>query len=933
MLQLNKDDARGTVKHSPSPMRKSGLDALFQPESIALIGATDREGTVGRTILNNLVNGPFKDKVFPVNPARGELLGIKTYPSIRDINQEIDLAVIATPAATVPDLVGQCVCAKAKSVVVISAGFRERGAQGAELEEKIREKMRGSSLRLIGPNCLGIMNPILGLNATFAKDMDAPGKVAFLSQSGALLTAILDWSHQEQVGFSAIVSTGSMLDVGWGDLIEYFGNDPKTESILLYMESVGDARSFVSAAREVSLSKPIIVIKPGRSEAAAKAASSHTGALTGSDEVLDAAFRRCGVLRVQNIADLFYMAEVLGKQPRPKGNRLTILTNAGGPAVLATDSLISNGGELTKLSEETVEELGHILPSHWSHGNPIDILGDADADRYTKAIEIAAKDPNSDGLLVILAPQGMTDASEIARRFKSAAANSDKPLFASWMGSTSVADGTAILNASGIPTFPYPDTAARAFTYVWRYAENLRELYEMPASALEINADISKRVHAQLTDIRESDRTILTEVESKKILSLYGIPTVETQVAHTEDDAVWSSSKIGYPVVLKLFSKTITHKTDVGGVQLNLVDEDAVRRAFRKIEASVAEKVGPEHFAGVTVQPMVRTDGYELILGSSIDPQFGPVILFGSGGQMVEVYRDRALALPPLNTTLAQRLMEQTRIYAALHGIRGRKPVDLVALGALLVRFSHLVLDQPAISELDINPLMASADGLIALDARIVLHDKKTDMKQVPKSAIRPYPSQYTFTWVSDDGGKITLRPIRPEDEALMVKFHESLSNRSVYQRYFYSMSLRSRVRHERLVRVCFGDYDRELVLVAETHNALHSPQGIVGIARISRTHGTSDAEVAIIVCDEWQRRGLGSELLKRVVQIARQEKIRGISAEVLRDNIGMQIVMKRIGFRLKLTDSSNSIRATLDLADGLKPRTSSSLSDSAETS
>lgn len=915
-MQVIDSGIRRTPLHSSISTSQSSLDALFQPKSVALIGATDREGTVGRTILTNLLNGPLKDRLFPVNPVRNEILGIKTYKSIKDINGEVDLAVIATPAVTVPDLIGECVSAGVKSAVVISAGFRERGAQGTELEKKIQDKMRGSQLRLIGPNCLGIMNPTLGLNATFAKDIAAPGKVAFLSQSGALLTAILDWSHQEQVGFSAIVSIGSMLDVGWGDLLEYFGDDPKTESILLYMESVGDARSFVSAAREVSLNKPIIVIKPGRSDAAAKAASSHTGALTGSDEVLDAAFRRCGVLRVQNIADLFYMAEVLGKQPRPKGNKLTIVTNAGGPAVLATDSLISNGGELSDLSEETVKKLDDCLPSHWSHGNPIDILGDADAERYAKAIEIAVNDPNGDGLLVILAPQGMTNASEVALRLKSAAAISEKPVIASWMGGTSVADGTAILNVSGIPTFSYPDTAARAFAYIWRYALNLQELYETPSTTTEISTEILEKARTQLQEIRESDRNILTEVESKELLSLYGIPTVETQIAHTEDDAVGSSSKIGYPVVLKLFSKTITHKTDVGGVQLNLADEDAVRAAFRKIEASVTEKVGAEHFAGVTVQSMVRTDGYELILGSSIDPQFGPVILFGSGGQMVEVYRDQALALPPLNTTLAQRLMEQTRIHTALKGARGRKPVDLVDLEALLVRFSQLVLDQPTIAEIDINPIMASADGLVALDARIILHDKKMKTEQLPKSAIRPYPAEYISKWCSDDGKTITLRPIRPEDEALMVKFHETLSNRSVYLRYFHSMSLGSRVRHERLVRVCFGDYDREIVLVAETHNAFHGSQGIVGVARISRTHGAQDAEMAIIVCDEWQRSGLGSELLKRIVQIARQEKIRVIKAEILRDNVGMQTVMRRMGFRLKLTDGTGSMRATLELAD-----------------
>jgi acetyltransferase len=557
---------------------------------------------------------------------------------------------------------------------------QERGAAGSALERQIQEQLRGSAMRLIGPNCLGVMNPIIGMNATFAKDAPKAGNVAFLSQSGALLTAILDWSHKEGVGFSAIVSTGSMLDVGWGDLIYHFGDDPHTKSILLYMESVGDARSFLSAAREVALSKPIIVIKAGRSEAASKAAASHTGALTGSDEVLDAAFRRCGVLRVHNIADLFYMAEVLGKQPRPKGNRLTILTNAGGPGVLATDALVANGGELAKLSERTLQKLDEFLPAHWSHGNPVDILGDADSERYAKAIEIAAQDPNSDGLLVALAPQGMTNPSEIAERLKPYAHSSGKPLLASWMGGTSVAAGEALLNAGGVPTFPFPDTAARAFTYMWRYSENLRSLYETPslAEGHDLTAAARNGVEEIIQGVRQSGRLLLNEFESKAVLSHYGIPTVETRIARSEDEAVSHASQIEFPVVLKIFSDTITHKTDVGGVKLNLQDEAAVRKAYQSIQTSVAEKVGADQFGGVTVQAMVKLEGYELILGSSVDPQFGPVLLFGSGGQLVEVYKDRALALPPLNTTLAQRLMEQTQIFKALKGVRGaRRSISL----------------------------------------------------------------------------------------------------------------------------------------------------------------------------------------------------------------------------------------------------------------
>jgi len=730
----------GLVEQPPNAEKEAaperyGLDAMFAPGSVAVIGATSRPGTVGRTVLENLLRGGFQGKVYAVNAKHPEVLGLKAYRSIRDIPGLVDLAVVATPAATVPQLIGECVDAGTKSAVVISAGFRERGAEGAALEQQIREQLRRSSMRLIGPNCLGIMNPTIGLNATFAKDTPQAGNVAFLSQSGALLTAILDWSHREEVGFSAIVSTGSMLDVGWGDLIYHFGDDPRTKSILLYMESVGDARSFLSAAREVALTKPIIVIKAGRSEAASRAAASHTGALTGSDEVLDAAFRRSGVLRVHNIADLFYMAEVLGRQPRPKGPRLTILTNAGGPAVLATDSLVANGGELAELSPESLRRLDEFLPAHWSHNNPIDVLGDADSERYARALDIASQDPNSDGLLVILAPQGMTDPSQIAERLKPYAKESGKPVLASWMGGNSIAAGEAALNSAGIPTFPYPDTAARAFTYMWRYTYNLRGLYETPtlADQSELESASRNQVEQIIQNARGHGRVLLTELESKQLLSLYGIPAVETRVAASEDEGVRVASEIGFPVVLKVFSETITHKTDVGGVKLNLQDEGAVRSAYRAIKSSVAEKAAPDQFAGVTVQPMVKLDGYELILGSSVDPQFGPVILFGSGGQLVEVYRDRALALPPLTTTLAQRMMEQTRIFTALKGIRGRKPVNMAALEHLLVRFSQLVLEQPWIAEIDINPLLASPEHLLALDARIVLHGPAVTLDQLPK--------------------------------------------------------------------------------------------------------------------------------------------------------------------------------------------------------
>ncbi len=898
-----------------TPTDAYGLDAMFAPRSVAVIGATDRPATVGRTILENLLHGKFHGKVYAVNAKHTEVLGLKSYASIRDVPERVDMAAIATPAASVPQLIGECVAAGAKSAVVISAGFRELGGAGAVLEQQIQEQLRRSPMRLIGPNCLGIMNPAIGLNATFAKDVPKAGNVAFLSQSGALLSAILDWSHREQVGFSAIVSTGSMLDVGWGDLIYYFGDDPHTKSILLYMESVGDARSFLSAAREVALTKPIIVIKAGRSQQASRAAASHTGALTGSDEVLDAAFRRSGVLRVHNIADLFYMAEVLGRQPRPKGPRLTILSNAGGPAVLATDKLVANGGELTELSPESLQRLDEFLPAHWSHNNPIDILGDADPERYAKALEIASKDPNSDGLLVILAPQGMTDPLQIAERLKPYAKQYAKPVLASWMGGDSVAAGEAALNAAGIPTFAYPDTAARAFTHMWKYTYNLRGLYETPTLADQAMDSVSRReVEKIVQNARTHGRALLTEVESKQLLSLYGIPVIETKAAASEDEAASIASKFGFPVVLKVLSETIAHKTDVGGVRLNLQDEAAVRSAYRAIQTSVGEQAGPNHFLGVTVQPMAELDGYELILGSSVDPQFGPVVMFGSGGQLVEVYRDHALALPPLNTTLAQRMMEQTKIFAALRGVRGRKPVDMAALEQLLVRFSQLVVEQRGIKEIDINPLLASPERLTALDARIVLHGADTVLEDLPKPAIRPYPLQYVSTWTMRDGNPVTIRPIRPEDEPLLVKFHETLSDRSVYLRYFCTLSLSRRVAHERLLRICFGDYDREIALVAERTDPVTGEHRIMAVGRISKLHGKNEAEVAVLVSDQYQNLGLGLELLRRVVQIARDEKLSEVHAEMLPDNVGMQIIMKRVGFRLRAGEDLGSVQAFLEL-------------------
>jgi acetyltransferase len=877
------------------------LDCIFRPRSVAVIGASERPGSVGRTLLWNLIQSPFGGTVFPVNPQRPSVLGIKSYANIASVPEVVDLAVIATPAATVPQVIRECVEAGVKGAIIVSAGFKEIGAAGIALEQQVLAEARRGGMRIIGPNCLGVMNPLAGLNATFAGTIARAGNVAFISQSGALCTSILDWSLGENVGFSAFISIGSMLDVGWGDLIEYLGDDPSTHSIVLYMESIGEAHGFLSAAREVAMDKPIIVLKVGHTEAAAQAAASHTGALTGSDEVLNAAFRRCGVLRVHTISDLFDMAEILAKQPRPKGNRLSIVTNAGGPGAIATDALISGGGALAALGAETITKLNEFLPPQWSHHNPIDILGDANSDRYAQTLDVVAQDPDSDGLLVILTPQAMTNPTQTAEQLK-AYSHLGKPILSSWMGGAGVAAGTQILNQANIPTFPYPDTAVRLFNYMWQYTYNLKGIYETPSLPADSDSFAPDRTLASqiITQAIEVDRPLLTEYESKQLLAAYGIPTVPTEIANDASEAVTIADRLGYPVVLKLNSETITHKTDVGGVRLNLCDAVAVTQAFTDIATKVHSLFpeDPQAFLGVTVQPMIKLEGYELILGSSLDPQFGAVMLFGMGGQLVEIFQDRALALPPLNTTLARRMMEQTKIYQALQGVRGRQAIDLNQLEQLLVSFSQLIVEQPQIREIDINPLLVSPEGLIALDARVVLHTKAIQEPR-PPLAIRPYPSQYVQIWHSRQGDRLKIRPIRPEDEPLMVQFHKELSEESVYLRYAHTVKLKQRIAHERLTRICFIDYDREMILVADYKNPQTAAHEIVAVARLSKLHGTNEAEFALIVSDRYQHQGVGTELVRRLLEIGKEENLEAIVGYVLTSNNKMQSICRQLGFQL----------------------------------
>jgi acetyltransferase len=882
------------------------LDPLFHPKSVAVLGATETPGSVGSILVRNLLATPFSGVVFPINPKRRSVHGVYCYPKMAAVPEEVDLALIATPAVTVPALVQECVDRSVKAAIIISAGFSELGAEAAALENAIRTTAKGR-MRIIGPNCLGVLHPPSGLNASFAASMARKGHVALLSQSGAICTAILDWARNTHVGFSTFVSVGTMLDVQFADLIDYFGDDPQTRSIVLYMESIGDVRKFLSAARALARTKQIIVVKAGRHEAGARAAASHTGALAGSDAAFDAAFRRVGILRVNTIPDLFDMSEILAMQCPPRGPALAIITNAGGPGVMATDALMTSGGQLAPLTKDTMDALNALLPPFWSHANPIDLLGDATPERYQKVVEVCSKDSGIQGLLVLLTPQAMTDPTETARQMAPFGHLDNKPILASWMGGAAVSSGRAILNQAGIPTFDSPEAAIRAFLNMVQYKRNQDALYETPQAFPEDWKPNQDRVRRILNTARAEARTLLTEAEAKEVLDAYDIPVAETIPARTADEAVAAARKIRYPVVLKLLSHTITHKSDVGGVQLNLSDEDSVRTAFRTIQAHVGQHSSAAAFEGVTVQPMIRDKGYELIIGSSRDRQFGPILLFGAGGVLVDILQDRALALPPLNRALARRMIERTQIYRTLQGVRGQPPVALDKLEMLLVRFSQLVADFLEIQEIDINPLLATPDRVVALDARMVLADFSE--QQRPQLAIQPYPNQYVTPWRLKDGTEVVIRPIRPEDEPLIVELHEGHSEHTIRMRFFSMVKTLSR---DSLIRLCHLDYDREMALAAVHREGDRSR--FMGVSRYYLDVETGDAEFAIVVGDKWQGHGLGYHLMERLIYVARQRGVKRLIGVVLRENETMLRLMCEFGFQTQASTESAAVEVVLDL-------------------
>ncbi|MEM0095398.1 MAG: bifunctional acetate--CoA ligase family protein/GNAT family N-acetyltransferase [Candidatus Bathyarchaeia archaeon] len=891
------------------------LDKIFNPKSVAVVGASDEEGSVGCALMKNLLESGFEGEVFPVNIRKKEILGVKAYQSVLQLPKTVDLAVIATPAKTVPEVVEQCGKAGIKGLIIISAGFKEIGPEGKALEDKILEIKQKYDLRIIGPNCLGIIRPSIRLNATFINKMPRPGNVAFISQSGALGTAILDWAVHENIGFSYFVSVGSMIDVDFGDLIDYFGTDPKTRSILMYVEGITNARKFMSAARHFARTKPIIIVKAGKYGESARAAASHTGSLTGEDDVYEAAFKRAGIVRVEEIADLFNCAEVLGMQPLPRGPNLAIITNAGGPGVMATDAIIGMGGKLAKLSPQTMDYLNSVLPPYWSHGNPVDILGDARADRYKAVLDAVLNDENVDGILIIYTAQAVADPVEIAKSIVELIKNKGqrgKTILTSFMGKKDVEEANLILNANEIPTFSTPEQAVKTYLYMYKYKRNLELLYETPE---ELPVDVSPPklpIMAILRNAAIENREVLTEFEAKKILEFYNIPVVKTYVARDEDEAVVIASRIGYPVVLKILSPQIIHKTDAGGVALDLKSEDEVREAFRTIIKN-AKRYNPNaEILGVTVQPMIKKPGVEVILGSKKDIVFGPVIMFGMGGVGVELFKDYSVGLPPLNQTLARRMMEETKVYQLLKGFRGMPPANIKRLEEVMVLFSHLLIDFPQVKEVDINPLVVDEKDVIAIDARIII-DKELVFKKVEPHqhlVISPYPKKYETLWKMRDGRTVLLRPIKPEDEPLWLEMFQNCSEESIRYKLFQTLK---HMPHEVRVRYCNIDYDREIAIVAElTENGKRK---IIGTARVSIDPDGKSGELAFLVADPWQGLGLGTKLVDYVIEICRERGLETVYAIMVPDNLKAVELMKKFGFTLRYTEEG-VIKGTLKLKE-----------------
>jgi acetyltransferase len=889
------------------------LNSIFKPKRIALIGVSDNPNSVGGITLRNLVGGGFNGVVYPVNPKREAVFGIPCYPDVKSLPKTPDLAVIMTAAKFVPQIIRECGEAGIHGIIIMSAGFKESGEEGKELERQVKaEKSKFPEMRVIGPNCLGILVPGQNMNVSFANGMPKKGHVAFISQSGALCTSVLDWAEESNIGFSYFVSIGNSMDVNFGDLIDYFGQDPNTKSIVLYVESLVEARTFMSAARAFSREKPIIVYKSGRFPESAAAAASHTGAMASEDSIYDAVFRRAGLARVFDFGNIFEFTDLVGRRRMPKGNRLAIITNAGGPGVMATDSLISMGGKLVELSEKTMQRLNEYLPPFWSHGNPIDVLGDATPERFAGATEIVLEDEKVDAVLVLLTPQAMTDPTETARAISQLAAKTTKSIMAGWLGGASMHEGVQIFNDAGISNFTAPEQAIRAFMTLSDYSKNLAMLYETPKEIpVSFQYDRLELRKKYLTEVFPKAK-ILNEDDSKMLVNDYGIKTTHPTPAATEDEAVAIAEQKGYPVVLKIYSPDITHKSDVGGVALNIMDEEMVRATFRNMVKTAAQKRPDARIDGVTVQQMINTkDGVELIVGTKKDPIFGTVMLVGMGGVTAELFKDKRLEFPPLNEQLAHQMLKSLKIYPLLKGYRGDSPKNINKLIEALIRMSYLAADYPEIAELDINPLVVTPTDVIALDARIVVDEEilKNPVKEYSHLILRPYPESLIKKAKLKDGTDIILRPIKPEDEPLWLELLGSCSKESIYHRFRYDFYFDS---HEIATQFCFIDYDREIAIVAEVE--IEGQKKLIGVGRLIADPDVEMMEYAILITDAWQKKELGFTLTKYCMEIAKARGIKILAAETTKDNKPMISVFRKLNFKIRFNEDT-TVSVTKDIS------------------
>ena len=893
----------------------SRIQVMFNPKTIALIGATEKEGAVGRTILENLLRSKER-KIFPVNPHMDRVLDVETYPNIAGIPEHVDLAVVATPARSVPVVVEECGKAGVEGVVIISAGFKEIGKEGTQLESEINRIRKIYGMRIMGPNCLGFVRPPLDFNATFLRGKPPAGDIAFISQSGALGSAILDWAVSAGIGFSMFASLGSMIDVDFGDMIDFLGDDQATRSILIYMEGVGNARKFMSAARAFARRKPIIILKPGRFAESAKAVHSHTGAMAGDDAVYEAAFSRTGAVRVGEIAELFNAAQVLDSKKLPAGPRLAIVTSAGGPGVMATDALIHLGGELAVFSEESMKQLNALLPPYWSKANPVDVLGDATVDRFAKAIAICLDDPMVDGVLIIYVPMDSAPSTQLAQAVADSVKNAWKPVIATWMGAEDVREGRRIFVENSIPNYETPEEAVRTYMNMCRYKRHLDELYETPEELPAQKTPSKDHLKELLRMALKEGRILLNEEESKDFLMTYGIPVTIAQVVHDSEAAVSIAEKVGYPVVIKVVSPDISHKSDVGGVVMGIDSNEALKEAYEKLIERVKERAPTAAITGVAVEKMFTDIDYELILGSKKDKDFGSVILFGMGGTMAEFIKDFSIGLPPINQTLANMLMQDTKVYKMLQGFRGKPAADFEGLEEILVNFSNLVVDFPEIAEIDINPLAISNGKASALDARIII-DKDYDATgrwPYPHLIITPYPTKYTTPWQLSDGTEVLLRAIRPEDEPAEHEMLSTLSQETLRTRFFSTIK---DISHEWLILFCNIDYDRHMAIVAEMEEK--GKKSMIGVARLIMNQDLTSGEVAVLVQDRFQGKRLGSKLVEMLIEIARERGLEDVRADVLTENESMLNVFKRLGFTTHWVPGGTS-EAVLKLKEQSSP-------------